>query len=112
MALTPSQGSLRAAQARAAFDSLSGEIHASTASVLIEDSRYVREAVNDRLRQADCSRQDDPRRTLAPSANQQLTSEGCQGQAVGWIRALGGWGDFDGSSSHASVDRELQGFML
>lgn len=103
---------MSAAQARAAFDSLSGEIHASTASVLIEDSRYVREAVNDRLRQADCSRQDDPRRTLAPSANQQLTSEGCQGQAVGWIRALGGWGDFDGSSSHASVDRELQGFML
>ena len=37
----------------AALDSLSGEIHASTASALIEDSRYVREAVNDRLRQVD-----------------------------------------------------------
>ncbi|MCH7416242.1 autotransporter domain-containing protein [Pseudomonas mosselii] len=98
--------------AQAAFDSLSGEIHASTATVLIEDSRYVRDAVNDRLRQADCSNQDDPRRTLAPTANQQLTSEGCQGQAVGWIRAIGGWGTYDGSSSHASVDRDLSGFML
>ncbi|WP_313652184.1 autotransporter outer membrane beta-barrel domain-containing protein, partial [Pseudomonas soli] len=65
-----------------------------------------------RLRQADCANQDDPRRTLAPTANQQLTSEGCQGQAVGWIRAIGGWGTYDGSSSHASVDRDLSGFML
>ncbi|KAF1019100.1 MAG: Extracellular serine protease [Pseudomonas sp.] len=98
--------------AQSAFDSLSGEIHASTATVLIEDSRYIRDAVNDRMRQPDCSREDDPRRTLAPTANQQLTSEGCQGQAVGWIRAIGGWGDYDGSSSHASVDRDLSGFML
>jgi outer membrane autotransporter protein len=99
-------------QARAAFDSLSGEIHASTATVLIEDSRYIREAVNDRMRQADCTAQNDPRRTLAPTANQQMSSEGCQGQAVGWMRALGGWGDYDGNSNHASVDRELSGFIL
>jgi outer membrane autotransporter protein len=99
-------------QAQAAFDSLSGEIHASTATVLMEDSRYLREAVNDRLRQADCTHQDDPRRTLAPTANQQLTSEGCQGQAVGWIRAIGGWGDYDASNGAASVDRQLQGFLL
>ncbi|WP_415842709.1 autotransporter domain-containing protein [Pseudomonas reidholzensis] len=99
-------------QARSAFDSLSGEIHASTATVLIEDSRYIRDAVNDRMRQADCSTQNDPRRTLAPTANQQMSSEGCQGQAVGWIRALGGWGDYDGNSNHASVDRELSGFIL
>ncbi|WP_156421200.1 hypothetical protein [Pseudomonas libanensis] len=30
------------AGARAAFDSLSGEIHASTASAMLEDSRYRR----------------------------------------------------------------------
>ncbi len=39
-------------QARAAFDVLSGEVHASTAGVLTEDSRYVRNAVLGRLRQA------------------------------------------------------------
>lgn len=38
------------AEARRAFDALSGEVHASTAGVLIQDSRYVRDAVLTRLR--------------------------------------------------------------
>lgn len=37
--------------ARYAFDQLSGEIHASAASVLIDDSRHVREAALGRLRE-------------------------------------------------------------
>src|SRR3546814_1216315 len=39
---------LSAAQARDAFDQLSGEIHASTRRALIEDSRFVRQAIWDR----------------------------------------------------------------
>nr|WP_255263533.1 autotransporter-associated beta strand repeat-containing protein [Pseudomonas aegrilactucae] len=96
---------------QAALDSLSGEIHASTASALIEDSRYLREAVNDRMRQPGCSREDDPRQVLAPS-NSQLTSQGCQDEAVGWARALGTWGDMDGNSNSARLDRNLEGFLL
>lgn len=42
--------SLSADQARNAFDQLSGEIHASARTALIEDSRFLRNAVNDRLR--------------------------------------------------------------
>ena len=41
-----------AAGARQAFDALSGEIHASVAGMLADDSRYVREAVLGRLVQA------------------------------------------------------------
>lgn len=41
-----------AAGARAAFDALSGEIHATLPGVLADDSRYVREAVLGRLMQA------------------------------------------------------------
>ncbi|WP_164139836.1 hypothetical protein, partial [Stenotrophomonas maltophilia] len=37
---------------RYAFDQLSGEVHASARTVMIEDSRFVRSAVNDRLRAA------------------------------------------------------------
>jgi len=96
---------------QAALDSLSGEIHASTASALIEDSRYVREAVNDRLRQPGCMREEDPRRALAPNANQ-LTSDGCHDEAVGWAQALGTWGKMDGNSNSASIDRNVQGFLL
>lgn len=97
--------------ARAAFDNLSGEIHASTASAVLEDSRYIRDAVNDRMRQPSCSAADDPRRALAPSDNQ-LSSSGCHGEMVGWMRALGAWGESDGDSNSASLDRNLSGFML
>jgi subtilase-type serine protease len=44
-----------AAAARLAFDQLSGEVHASTASVLTDESRYMRGAVLGRLRQASYS---------------------------------------------------------
>ena len=40
-------GSPNAAAARRAFNSLSGEIHASLKSIMIEDSRFIREAVSD-----------------------------------------------------------------
>jgi outer membrane autotransporter protein len=102
---------LSVAGARHAFDSLSGEIHASTASAVLEDSRFVREAVNDRMRQPTCSASDDPRRTLAPS-DTQLSSNGCHGEMVGWARAIGAWGDMGGDSNTAKVDRSLGGFML
>jgi len=43
---------LTAPQAAQAFDALSGEIHASVETVLFDDSRYMRQAVLGRLRQA------------------------------------------------------------
>ncbi|MDR0781581.1 MAG: autotransporter domain-containing protein [Pseudomonadales bacterium] len=43
---------MNADTARAAFDQLSGELHASTATALLEDSRFVREAALDRMRGA------------------------------------------------------------
>ncbi len=100
-----------AAGARAAFDSLSGEIHASTASAMLEDSRHVRDAVNERLRQPGCYREDDPRNSLAPSENR-LSSAGCHGEMVGWMRVLGTWGHMGGDSNTAKLDRNLGGFLL
>lgn len=41
-----------AAGARQAFDALSGEVHASAQTAMLDDSRYLREAVLGRLRQA------------------------------------------------------------
>ncbi|MBZ9887661.1 autotransporter outer membrane beta-barrel domain-containing protein [Mesorhizobium sp. BR1-1-3] len=40
------------AEARAAFDQLSGEIHASAKGMLVEDSRFVRDAATSRIRAA------------------------------------------------------------
>ena len=64
------------------------------------------------MRQAGCSGEQDPRRTLAPSSNQQTTGQGCSGEGVGWIRAVGGWGDFDGGHNAADIDRDLSGFLM
>ena len=46
-------GSGTAGEARQAFRQLSGQIHADIASTLVNDSRYLREALNGRLRQAE-----------------------------------------------------------
>lgn len=100
------------AGAQNAFNSLSGEIHASTVSALLEDSRYMRDALNDRMRQPGCnSSQDDPRQVLASRENR-LSSSGCQGEMVGWMRVLGTWGDMSGNSNTAKLDRNLSGFVL
>jgi len=74
-------------QARYAFDQLSGELHASLATTLIEDSRFVRNAMNDRLRV-------------------KATEPGV------WSQAFGSWGDTRGNSNAAKMDRSTGGFLF
>jgi autotransporter-associated beta strand protein len=50
--LVQAVANLTAASARQAFDALSGEIHGSAQATMIDDSRYVRQAILGRLRQA------------------------------------------------------------
>jgi outer membrane autotransporter protein len=76
--------------ARYAFDQLSGEIHASAASVLIDDSRHVREAALGRLR-------DD------------------LGEASGkpglWAQAYGAQTDLDGDGNAADLGYDSAGLF-
>lgn len=74
-------------QARAAFDQLSGEIHASARTALIEDSRFLRDAVKDRLRVADT------------------------GFAL-WGNGFGSWGHWSNDGNAARLDRSVNGFLL
>jgi outer membrane autotransporter protein len=109
--------------ARQAFDALSGEIHATVAGTLADDSRYVREAVLGRLMQASHSGE-------ALSANgPQVASLDSSAMALGygfdgkslvgpepaplafWTRAYGAWGDFDGDGNAATAKRDLGGFV-
>ena len=64
------------------------------------------------MRQPGCSAAGDPRSVLAPNGNLQQSGAGCQGEGVGWMRALGGWADYDSARGVAAVDRDLSGFML
>jgi len=84
--------------ARSAFDQLSGELHASVRSSMIEDSRFVREAGIDRIRQAQGGATD-------------LTAvEGIDGGA--WGRVYGSWGKTDSDRNAAQVHRDASGVLV
>ncbi|HEJ7905536.1 TPA: S8 family serine peptidase, partial [Serratia marcescens] len=80
-------GSGTAGEARQAFRQLSGQIHADIASALVNDSRYLREALNGRLRQAE---------GLASSSAIKADEGGA------WAQLLGAW-------DHASGDANATG---
>ncbi len=91
---------LNAAAARSAFDSLSGEVHASLKSAAFEDSRFVRNASLGRLREAF----DTPAGTAtdAPAAS---------GSGV-WAQAFDAWGSTDSDGNASSVERSTRGIFL
>lgn len=68
-------------------DQLSSEIHASARTALIEDSRFLRDAVGDRLRTADT------------------------GFAI-WRNGFGSWGHWGSDGNAARLNRSVNGFTL
>ncbi|WP_068829494.1 autotransporter outer membrane beta-barrel domain-containing protein [Pseudomonas sp. BMS12] len=99
-ALSTAISGLSAAQAQAAFDSLSGELHTSTRGALFDDSRYVREAITERLRAAQSGATDD---VLHRDADSGLTL---------WLKGYGSWSEKDGNSNIADLDRDSRGTLL
>jgi outer membrane autotransporter protein len=109
------------AGARQAFDALSGEIHATVAGVLADDSRYVREAIMGRLMQA--GHTDNSLGAAGPqmaSLDQNAMALGYGGKSLApppssplafWTSAFGAWGNYDGNRNAATADRDLGGFV-
>jgi outer membrane autotransporter protein len=116
--------------ARKAFDVLSGEIHASVAGVLLDDSRYLRDAITGRLRQSYGGR--DPLAGLAPTElivghmSETLEPPFALGYAVdkqpalkrvptdayaAWTQAIGAWGTIDSDGNAASLQQTQSGFF-
>ncbi|WP_263498419.1 autotransporter domain-containing protein [Mesorhizobium sp. CA13] len=102
---------LSADQARAALDSLSGEIHASVKSALIEDSHFVRDAVNDRIRSAfgDATGTDMPLLAYGPDGARPASAD--SSATVAWGQVFGAWGSFDGDGNAAGMDSSTGGFL-
>jgi len=114
--------------ARTAFDALSGEIHATAAGVILDDNRYVREAILGRLVQATYTNNAGELGSLAASGPQ-VASLDSQAMALGyarddkdlsapapsplafWTRAYGAWGNFNGDGNAATANRNLGGFV-
>jgi outer membrane autotransporter protein len=97
--------------ARAAFDDLSGEIHASLQTTLIEDSGRIRKTANDRIRAAfaKVAGGSVSVATNGPAPNE-LPYAG-EGFAV-WGQAFGGFGSWDGDGNAASVNRRAGGLLV
>ncbi|EDT01673.1 outer membrane autotransporter barrel domain protein [Burkholderia ambifaria IOP40-10] len=122
-----------AATARQAYSMLDGELQASLKSMLLLDSRYVRDAVTDRVRQGlapgsgplaalssggaalcgdNTAGVTDP--TLAPE-RRIGSREGCYGgtpyQPVVWGQAFGGRSRLAGDGNASTINRGMTGFI-
>jgi subtilase-type serine protease len=76
-----------AASAQQAFQQLSGEIYPALGSVLINDSRQLRDAVGERLHDAGAA------------------------QSNGWVKALGAWGSTDSGHDTAGYSTSIGGLL-
>ncbi|RUX65038.1 autotransporter outer membrane beta-barrel domain-containing protein, partial [Mesorhizobium sp. M7A.F.Ca.US.014.04.1.1] len=97
--------------AREAFDVLSGEIHASAKSALIEDSHFVRDAINDRLRAAFEGVGIPATPVLAYGEGGPMLAPATTDRFAAWGTAFGSWGSFDGDGNAAGLDTSTGGFL-
>ncbi len=95
------------AQIRQAADTLSGDVHASVQNSFLDDSRLIRDAVTDRLRQAAAS--DDASATTPSSA---LTVQTHANGMAWWGQFVGSWDRLDSNGNAASVSDTVGGFLL
>jgi outer membrane autotransporter protein len=98
---------------RASFDALSGEIHASAKSALIEDSRFVRNAINDRIRAAFAA----PGASHAPalayaSIDTPAAVSPDHAGPVFWSYGFGSWGSTDSDGNAAALKRSTGGLLV
>ena len=98
---------------RDSFDALSGEIHASAKSALIEDSRFVRNAANDRVRAAFGApgASTAPVQAYGPTQAPAQVSASNSGPVV-WSQAFGSWGSTDSDGNAAGMDRDTGGLLI
>ncbi|GAB4363862.1 MAG: hypothetical protein Kow0026_28580 [Oricola sp.] len=101
-------------EARAAFDQLSGEVHASLKGVMLEDSRFVRDAALGRVRSALDGVQAPSIQVLAYGPGDEgvnAGSTGTAGSAGGamWAHGAGSWGRWQGDGNAATLERTAGG---
>lgn len=96
-------------EAYIAFDALSGEIYASTASVIQQQSVFTRDAVGARLRQASFEGAGAP---LAYAGDGPQTARlGADGATVMWMQGFGAQGSLGSDGNAAAVADSIGGFV-
>jgi subtilase-type serine protease len=98
-------------ESRNAFDLLSGEIHASAKSAMIEDSHFERDAINDRLRAAFEGVGTPAAPVLAYGEGGPVLAPANTDRLAAWGTAFGSWGSFDGDGNATALDSSTGGFL-
>jgi outer membrane autotransporter protein len=99
--------------AQAAFDQLSGEIHASAKGMLVQDSHFLQDAVTARLRAAF----GDSGKTASLPV-MAYGEDGVQPVAADtdrfavWAQGFGSWGGADSDGNAAALDRSTAGLLM
>jgi outer membrane autotransporter protein len=98
-------------EARALLDELSGEVHASLIGMLNQDSRFWRNAANDRLRSAFGGVAASGGQVMGLSASGVTNGPaGTQGLAL-WTRGFGSWAKTDSDGNAADFTRNTGGIL-
>jgi autotransporter-associated beta strand protein len=87
-----------AATAQQAFDQLSGQIYASTRTALVDDSRYVRDAINDHL--------------LGLSNGANGISAAADNGVTAWTSGWGHWGANDATGNASRLQADGSGLLV
>jgi outer membrane autotransporter protein len=99
------------ASARGAFDALSGEVHASVHTVLIDDSRFLRKAANDRIRAAFENAGSGSIAVATHGHAMNARPVAGEGFTV-WGQTYGAIGSWDGNGNAATLDRTIGGLLM
>ncbi|WP_244420747.1 autotransporter outer membrane beta-barrel domain-containing protein [Mesorhizobium japonicum] len=99
------------AEAQAAFDQLSGEIHASAKGMLLEDSSFIRDAASNRIASAfgDSSTAALPVMAYGEGGPEMVAAD--TDRFAVWGQAFGSWGNVDSDGNAAAFDRSTGGLL-
>ena len=97
---------------RASFDVLSGEIHGSVQTAMIEDSRFVRNAVNDRVRAAFDGVGASRGLVVAYEDGAPRAAAATTDRLAVWGQGFGSWGHAGGDGNAARLNRATSGFFV
>ncbi|WP_164738510.1 autotransporter outer membrane beta-barrel domain-containing protein [Aquabacter cavernae] len=95
-----------------ALNALSGEVYASTSSVIQQQSIYVRDAVTARLRQSVTTTGAAPLSSATNAAAPATAQLGPGLTPTLWAQGYGGWGDTFSNGNAASISNSIGGFLM
>lgn len=97
--------------ARDAFNQLSGDLHASAKGALVEDSRLIRNAIDNRLRAAFGDASANAVEVTAYGKDGPVAASAASDRFVVWGQGFTAFGDTDGGDA-AGLDRDTDGFLI